>query len=87
VIHASHPKPPTRKAEKEKQRARLREYRREQYQLAIDRDGGLCRMCGRMAADVHHVYGRGKRAGDWREHHDNLICVCRQCHPHGYKKR
>jgi hypothetical protein len=31
--------------------------------------------------DVHHVKGRGKWAGDEREHYTNLMCVCRAHHP------
>ena len=82
----AYPKPESRKAEKEVMRAELREYRRRQYLIAIERDGGMCRHCGRVAADVHHIYGRGRDKEDWREHHDNLECVCRECHPFGYRK-
>ena len=79
------PKPESMKAVNDRRRTELQEYRRLQYLLAIERDSGLCG-CGRLAVDVHHEYGRGRRAGDWREHHDNLRCVCRACHPFGYKK-
>ncbi len=80
-----YPKPITRKAENARRLRALRKYRREQYLLAVERDSGLCE-CGRPGADVHHVYGRGREAGDWREHHEQLRCVCRECHPHGYRK-
>jgi len=61
-------------------------YRASQRELAIERDGGLCQICAaegihREADDVHHVYGRGHKAGDWREDYKNLMCVCRECHP------
>ena len=58
---------------------KLDEYRQEQYLLAIERDGGLCRYCRKSAVDVHHKYGRGREAGDPREHYSNLECVCREC--------
>jgi len=67
--------------------ADLINYRYEQRELAIQRDGGLCQICAskgimKEADDVHHVYGRW-RGGDnfWREDHKNLMCVCRNCHP------
>lgn len=65
----------------------LRLYRQAQYRLAVERDRGLCVFCwfldGRqvLASDVHHVYGRGRQAGDWREHHTQLVCTCRAHHP------
>jgi 5-methylcytosine-specific restriction endonuclease McrA len=71
--------------ERRRRREELREYRKAQYRLAIERDGGLCCTCGRVAVDVHHLYGRGRVAGDWRERHENLECVCRGCHPFGHK--
>jgi hypothetical protein len=82
-----YPKPEKRKVEKEARRERLRAYRRRQYELAIERDGGMCVKCGRVAVDVHHIYGRGRDAGDWRERYDSLECVCRGCHPFGHERR
>ena len=79
------PKAETRKAENDRRKAKLREYRRQQYLIAIESDGGMCRKCGRVAVDVHHVFGRGRDSNDCREHHDNLECVCRGCHPHGHE--
>ncbi len=79
------PKPESRKKGNDRRIRKLKKYRREQYLLAIERDGGLCE-CGREGADVHHIYGRGREAGDWREHHDQLRCTCRECHPHGFRK-
>lgn len=61
-------------------------YRSVQRMLVIDRDDGSCVICwfkhGRMrkANEVHHVYGRGKKAGDWREQYTRLMCVCKECH-------
>ena len=65
----------------------LKEHRKEQYKLAIERDRGLCVICKRKhgctrkADDVHHVFGRGRSASDWRECYRSLMCVCRECHP------
>jgi hypothetical protein len=65
----------------------LQDYRRIQAAYAIHRDFDLCVICfyrynaRRKRQDVHHVYGRGKYAGDWREHYTSLLCTCRQCHP------
>ena len=75
------PKPISKKEENAERKQKLKEYRQEQYLLAIERDGGLCRYCGTTADDVHHKYGRGKESGDPREHHSSLLCTCRACHP------
>lgn len=55
-----------------------------QQELARARDRGVCRICGKTAEeqgralDVHHVV-------PFRESHnnalDNLVCLCRGCHP------
>ena len=85
------PKPKPTKAErlatKSDQKQDLKLYRQVQAALAIERDHSYCVFCyfmdGRIVprADVHHVYGRGKRAGDWREHYRHLLCTCRKHHP------
>ena len=62
-------------------RHRLQEYRRSQYAKAMERDGGRCVFCPAPAQDIHHAYGRGRDAGDYREYYKNLMCVCRACHP------
>lgn len=65
----------------------LKLYRKVNKIICIERDGGLCvnhyfNMGERvLACDVHHVFGRGKVAGDYREHYTNLLCTCRDCHP------
>jgi len=76
-----HPKPISKKEENGERKQKLEEYRREQYLLAIERDGGMCCYCGKSAADVHHKYGRDREAGDPKEHYSNLECVCRESHP------
>ena len=51
------------------------------------RDGGFCAICyfrdgvETPFEEVHHVYSRGKKEGDWREHYTSLLCVCKKCHP------
>ena len=76
-----------RAAKKQEQRDELKDYRHVQAALAISRDANLCVICWfrhhrrRNHADVHHVFGRGTKAGDWREEYTSLICVCRSCHP------
>ena len=81
-----HPKPKlskgTKKKQSEKRRRKLTAYRKEQMQLAYERDEGGCRICeAARADDCHHILGRGREAGDIREHYTNLIFVCRACHP------
>lgn len=72
---------------KKEQKTDLGSFRRIQSALAIQRDGNLCAICWFQhnretpRADIHHVYGHGKKAGDWREHHTSLLCVCKSCHP------
>jgi hypothetical protein len=65
----------------------LKLYRKINKIICIERDAGKCAIHyfnkGEevLACDVHHVFGRGKVAGDYREHYTNLMCVCRECHP------
>jgi len=81
-----YPKPkPQRGAKKkanEKRKRELAAYRKEQMELAYNRDEGGCRVCEKERAfDVHHVYGHGREAGDWQEHFSNMFSCCRKCHP------
>jgi 5-methylcytosine-specific restriction endonuclease McrA len=47
--------------------------------LVSERDGGYCRMCGRPATHLHHVYYRSEgRPG--RHEPDNLITLCSDDH-------
>jgi hypothetical protein len=76
-----------REGRNKKRLALLKAYRKSQASLAVYRDGGMCVIChfkffrDRRMDDVHHVYGRGSREGDWREKYTSLICTCRECHP------
>jgi hypothetical protein len=81
---------PTRQERQEVQaqdKAALLKYRWSQAALAIYRDDNCCAVCwfllGKrtVRSDVHHVFSRGKIAGDWREQYVNLLCVCRKHHP------
>lgn len=51
----------------------------------IERDGGLCVLCGRVAVDPHHIIprSRGKKWSKklWRI--ENMACLCRGCHKDG----
>lgn len=77
----------TRKEEKAEQKRQLDMYRGTQRMLCVDRDHASCVICWfrdgvkTRYQDIHHIYGRGKKVGDWREHYTNLMCVCRKCHP------
>lgn len=84
-----YPKPTKRERVKEKEdkKKSLIAYRRHQSALAILRDNDQCVICWfvhkrvRRREHIHHVYSRGREAGDWREHYINLMCVCASCHP------
>ena len=51
----------------------------------LERDGGLCILCGRLAVDVHHIIPKGRAPKKskklWRI--ENLCCLCRACHSDG----
>ena len=74
---------------KKRSKYSLKKYRRQQYGLALKRDHGICQYCYRLhnkckqAEEVHHVFGRGREAGDWREDYVSLLSTCRACHPSG----
>ena len=70
-----------RKKARDDRKRCLDEYRKANYILAFERDGGKCVFCGKPAVDCHHCFGRGRDAGDWQEHYTSLLCVCRLCHP------
>ncbi|WP_145619694.1 HNH endonuclease [Nitrospirillum bahiense] len=51
---------------------------RETAKTIIERDGGICHLCGQPGADiVHHL--RGRRQGG-TNHPENLRAVHRTCH-------
>ena len=58
---------------------------RELRKLAISRANRLCEFCGRQGESVHHVRYPKAVAKD---HADNLVVVCRQCHElsHGIRR-
>jgi hypothetical protein len=75
--------------EKKKQREALKEYRRVHAALAIHRDNGYCVACFvekkgylRKYEHVHHVFGRGTKAGDEKERYTSLMCLCAFHHRH-----
>lgn len=44
---------------------------------AIERDNGLCVICGGMASEVHHIVFRSQMG---LSNLSNLACLCRECH-------
>ena len=44
---------------------------------AIERDNGLCVLCGAVACEVHHIVFRSQMG---TSELSNLACVCRDCH-------
>ena len=46
-------------------------------QKAIERDNGLCVLCGAVACEVHHIVFRSQMG---TSELSNLACVCRYCH-------
>lgn len=66
-------------------------FRSIQVSLAKNRDNNQCVFCffengvNKKAEEVHHVYGRGRKADDWRENYLNLLCTCRDHHPQPIK--
>ena len=50
--------------------AKLRRYRLEQMRLAYERDGGICRRCGRVGGPPHHVYGHAATWDAWERKHE-----------------
>ena len=53
---------------------------------AIERDNGLCVLCGAVACEVHHIVFRSQMG---TSELSNLACVCLQCHneAHGVKAK
>ena len=82
MIGIKKPSKKDRLAVKSKREVALVRYRKEQCALAWKRDKGMCRICNKVpAVECHHIWGRGKITGDWREVYTSLICTCRACHP------
>jgi len=57
-------------------------------EVVLERDKHRCVICFHKlhglwtpSTEIHHVYGRGKEADDWREQAENLMTVCRVHHP------
>lgn len=83
------PKKEDRKSKTSLRRENLMAFRSIQHTAVQVRDMGLCVICyfkhNRMtpASEVHHVFGRGLEASDWREDMTSQMCVCKACHPFG----
>lgn len=46
----------------------------------IERDRGVCVLCGRPGSQVHHIVPRGWGKRAWLWDMRNLACVCPRCH-------
>jgi hypothetical protein len=47
-----------------------------------------CEVCGCKAVDIHHILRRGMGGSKEKDHIDNLMAVCRECHiQYGDKKQ
>ena len=74
-------------AKDKQEKQALARYRQEQVVQAIHRDNSQCVFCWFLLGvttkrdEIHHVYGRGTEAGDWRERYENLLCTCKRHHP------
>lgn len=52
------------------------------YRIGID-DIVLCKVCGQVSVDLHHIVYRSQGGGDGV---DNLIPLCRKHHEDAHKK-
>lgn len=39
-----------------------------------------CEVCSRRAVDIHHIEARGMGGSNKKDHIENLMAVCRECH-------
>jgi len=39
-----------------------------------------CEICGNRAVDIHHIEPKGMGGSKEKDHIENLIAVCRECH-------
>jgi len=47
-----------------------------------------CEMCNSRAVDIHHIDARGMGGSNDKDHINNLMAVCRECHvEYGDKKQ
>lgn len=54
--------------------------------LVKERDEGICQLCGRVAADVHHIVPAGMGCKRTNELY-NMLCLCGECHTQAHRKR
>ena len=47
------------------------------HEYIIERDNGLCQICGTVGTEKHHIKFRSNRGLD---HANNLILLCIKCH-------
>ena len=39
-----------------------------------------CEVCGKRAVDIHHIDPKGMGGSKTKDHIDNLMALCRECH-------
>lgn len=39
-----------------------------------------CEVCGGKGVDLHHIKARGMGGSKYRDHIENIMCLCRPCH-------
>lgn len=54
--------------------------------LVRERDNNICQLCGRWAADVHHIVPAGMGCKRTNELY-NMISLCRECHDKLHRNR
>ena len=55
--------------------------RQEIRKAIVERDGGMCIFCGKVAGHVHHIVPRSRAVPvEFLWDHRNLACVCAKCH-------
>lgn len=61
---------------------------KETYNIVLERDKGVCRLCGNNNIELHHIYYRSERK-DLINDPDNCIMLCNKCHrlAHSNKKK
>lgn len=50
-------------------------------------EDAICEVCGKRAVDVHHIESRGMGGSKTKDHIENLIALCRECHEKAHFQR
>lgn len=60
--------------------------RKKAYKWVVERDQGICQLCGRRAVDVHHIIPAGM-GGKRKDEMWNMISLCRTCHDEAHRSK